>query len=115
MPDIPVPGYQTLWMDTCKKLKSEHQQLIEQFSDADAQLKQLLKVIRDIEEMARYTPVSVGENDQWSSIVRTAEENRQNFCKTLTGKTLFSALMACTQSPTRIKGRAEVEHPRRPI
>jgi hypothetical protein len=42
--------------------------------------------------MARYTPASVGESEQWSSIVSTAEENRQNFCKVLNGKNLFSAL-----------------------
>jgi hypothetical protein len=65
MADIPMPGYQAFWTDTCNKLKSEYQQLIGQFPNADAQLKQLLKVIRDIEEMARYTPASVGESKQW--------------------------------------------------
>jgi hypothetical protein len=90
MADIPVLGYQAFWMDTCKKLKLEYQQLIGQFPDA--QLKQLFKVICDIEEMARYTPALVGESEQWSSTVSTAEEIRQNFCKALTGKTLFGAL-----------------------
>jgi hypothetical protein len=42
--------------------------------------------------MARYTPASVGESKQWSSIVSSAEENRQNFCKVLNGKNLFIAL-----------------------
>jgi hypothetical protein len=42
--------------------------------------------------MARYTPASVGESEQCSSIVSTAEENRQNFCQVLNGKNLFSAL-----------------------
>jgi hypothetical protein len=92
MADIPVPGYQAFWTDTCNKLKLEYQQLIGQFSDADAQLKQLFKVIRDIEEMARYTPASEGESEQWSTIVSTAEENRQNFCKVLNRKNLFNAL-----------------------
>jgi hypothetical protein len=92
MADIPMPGYQAFWTDTYKKLKSEFQQLIGQFPDADAQLKQLLKVIRDIEEMARYTPASMGESEQWSSIVSTAEENRQNFCEVLNGKNLFNTL-----------------------
>jgi hypothetical protein len=90
--DIPVPGYQAFWMDTCKKLKSDYQQLIGQFPDTDTQLKQLFKVICDIKEMARYTPASMGESEQWSPTNSTAEENRQNFCKALTGKTLFSAL-----------------------
>jgi hypothetical protein len=91
MADITVPRYQAFWMDTCKKLKSEYQQLIGQFPDADAQLKQHFKVICDMEEMARYTPALVGESEQWSSIVSTGEKNRQNFFKILTGKTLFSA------------------------
>jgi hypothetical protein len=60
MANIPMPRYQTFWTDTYIKLKSEYQQLMGQFPDADAQLKQLLKVICDIEEMARYTPASVG-------------------------------------------------------
>jgi hypothetical protein len=34
----------------------------------------------------------VGESEQWSTIVSTAEENRQNFCKVLNGKNLFNAL-----------------------
>jgi hypothetical protein len=92
MADIPVPGYQAFWTDTCNKLKSEFQQLIGQFSDADAQLKQLFKVIRHIEKMARYTPASVGESEQWSSIVSTEEENLKNFCKFLNGNKLFNAL-----------------------
>jgi hypothetical protein len=95
MADIPVPEYQAFWTDTSKRLKSEFHQLTWQFPNADARLKQLLKVIRDIEEMARYTAASVGESEQWSSIVSTAEVNRQNFCKALTGNTMFSALY-CT-------------------
>jgi hypothetical protein len=46
----------------------------------------------DIEDVAGYTPASVGESQEWSAIVNTADENRQNFCKALIGKTLFSAL-----------------------
>jgi predicted O-linked N-acetylglucosamine transferase (SPINDLY family) len=92
MADIQMPGYQAFWTDIYNKLKSEYQQLIGQFPDADAQLKQLLKIIHDIEEMARYTPASVGESEQWSTIVSTVEENRQNFCKVLNGKNLVNVL-----------------------
>jgi hypothetical protein len=90
--DIPVPECQEFWTDTCNKLTSQYQQLIGQFPDADAQLKQPFRVICDIEEMKWYTPASVGESEQWSSIVSRAEENRQNLCKVLNGKNLFSAL-----------------------
>jgi hypothetical protein len=87
-----VPGYQAFWTEKRVTLKSEYKQLIGQFPNADAQLKQLFKVVCDIEDVAGYTPASVGESQEWSAIVNTADDNRQNFCKALTGKTLFSAL-----------------------
>jgi hypothetical protein len=92
MADIPVPGYQAFWIDKCKALNSEYKRLLSQSPDADAQLKQLFKVLCDIEDVAGYTPASEGDSDQWSYIVNTAEDNRQNFCKALDGKTLYSAL-----------------------
>jgi hypothetical protein len=50
------------------------------------------KVLCDIEDLAGYTPHSVGEGNEWTSVVDAAEENRANYCKVLSGKTLFSAL-----------------------
>jgi hypothetical protein len=92
MADIPMPGYQAFWIHKRKALKSEYKRLLNHSPDADAQLKQLFKVLCDIEDVAGYTPASVCDSDQWSSIVDTAEENRQKFCKALGGKTLYSAL-----------------------
>jgi hypothetical protein len=92
MADIPVPGYQAFWTEKRKTLKAETKRLLSQSPDADTQLKQLFKVLCDIEDVAGYTPASVGDSPQWSSIVNSAEENRRNFCKALDGKTLYSAL-----------------------
>jgi hypothetical protein len=92
MADIRVPGCQAFWIDKRKALKTEYKRLLSQSPDADAQLKQLFKVLCDIEDVAGYTPALVGDSDQWTSIVNTAEENRLNFCKALGGKTLYSAL-----------------------
>jgi hypothetical protein len=92
MADVPVPGYQAFWTEKRKTLKAESKRLLSQSPDADIQLKQLFKVLCDIEDVAGYTPTSVGDSAQWSSIVNTAEENRLNFCKALDGKTLYSAL-----------------------
>jgi hypothetical protein len=92
MADISVLGYQAFWTDKRRTLKSEYQRLIGQFPDADTQLKQLFNILCDIEDVAGYIPASVSGSEQWSSIVSTTEENRQNYCKALTGKTLFSAL-----------------------
>jgi hypothetical protein len=92
MADIPVPGYQAFWTEKRKPLKAESKRLLSQSPDADTQLKQLFKVLCDIEDVAGYTPASVGNSDQWSSIVIAAEGNRRNFCKALDRKTLYSAL-----------------------
>jgi hypothetical protein len=50
--------------------------LLGQFPDADAQLKQLLKVVCDIEDVAGHTPASVGESEQWSCTLNIAEEKQ---------------------------------------
>jgi hypothetical protein len=92
MADIPVPGYQSFWAEQRKVLKTGYKNLLEKFPDADAQLRQLFRVLCDIEDVARYTPASVGESDQWSAIVNVTEENKLHFCKALNGKPLFSAL-----------------------
>jgi hypothetical protein len=89
MMDVPVPGYQSFWTNTCSSLKSEYHCQIGQFPDADAQLKKLFKVLGDIQCVAAFTPV--GDSEQWSAIVNSVE-NRQNLCKALSGETLFSAL-----------------------
>jgi hypothetical protein len=41
--------------------------------------------------VAGYTPVAVG-SAKWTAIVSDAEENRASYCKTLSGKILFSVL-----------------------
>jgi hypothetical protein len=38
------------------------------------------------------TPAKVGETSEWTSILNSAEENRENFRKGIDGKLLFSAL-----------------------
>jgi hypothetical protein len=68
MTDIPVPGYQAFWTEKRKALKAESKRLLSQSPDAEAQLKQLFKVLCDIENVAGYTPNSVGDSHQWSSI-----------------------------------------------
>jgi hypothetical protein len=67
MADVPVPGYQTLWMNKPSALKSEYRTLVQQYPEADAQLKQLLQVLGDIEGVARHIPASVGESAEWSA------------------------------------------------
>jgi hypothetical protein len=78
MADVLAPGYQAFWTNKRKTLKSEYQKLVGEYPDAEAQLKQLFKVPCDIEDLAGYTPASVGESHDWTSIVNTVEETRAN-------------------------------------
>jgi hypothetical protein len=86
MAAVPMPGYQAHWADKRQTLKLEYQQLVAQFPDADSQLKQVFKLLCNIEDVAGCTPASVGDSEEWSSIVNAAEENQMNFCKALLGK-----------------------------
>jgi hypothetical protein len=56
-------------------MKSEYQMLVVQHPNADTHLKQVFKVLCDIEDVAGYTPASVRGSVQWMSIVNTAEGN----------------------------------------
>jgi chaperonin cofactor prefoldin len=60
MAGVPVAGYQTLWTNKLSALKSEYQTLVQQYPEVDAQLKQLIQVLGDIEDVARHNPASVG-------------------------------------------------------
>jgi hypothetical protein len=97
MGEVPVPGYKTFCINKRSTLKSEHQTLLQQYPDADAQLKQLFKVLGVIDGVAGHTPASAGETAEWAVIVNAVEENGANYCKALHGKTLFSPRMTLMQ------------------
>jgi hypothetical protein len=84
----PFPGYQAFWTNKRKTLKSEFQQLTGKYPDAEIQLRQLFKVLCDIEDVAEPAPAPVGESEHWNVIVNSAEENRVSYCKALAGKPL---------------------------
>jgi hypothetical protein len=81
MEDVPVPGYQTFCTNKCSTLNSEYQTLVQQYPDADAHIKQFLKVLGDIEDVARNIPAYVGESAEWSAIVNAAEEKERAITK----------------------------------
>jgi hypothetical protein len=91
MAGVPVPAYQQFWVDKWSSLKNEHKALVSKYPDAAASRKQLFKVLCNLEDLASYTPLSVGQSEEWAAITSSAE-NREIFCKVLRGKTLFSAL-----------------------
>jgi hypothetical protein len=92
MTNIPVPGYQAFWTNARKTFESEFQRLTQQHPEAEEQIQQLLKILRDIEDVAGHTPKPVGESQKWTNIVSAMEENRASYCKSLSGKSLYSAL-----------------------
>jgi hypothetical protein len=63
-----VPGDKTFWTNKLSALKSDNQTLVQQYPEADAQLKQT----GDTEDVARHIPASVGECAEWSAIVNAA-------------------------------------------
>jgi hypothetical protein len=93
MGDTPVPGYQSFWTNELYRLKSEYQTLVQQYPEAEAQLKQLLKVLGDIEDVTRHIPASVGETAESDAVVNVAEGNGASYCEGFHGK---PRLVPCT-------------------
>jgi hypothetical protein len=94
MGDVPVTGYQNIFDELTLYTEIRISDTVQQYPEADAQLKQLLKVMDDIEDVARHIPASVGESAEWAAIVNAAEENGASYRKGLQGNSLFSALYA---------------------
>jgi hypothetical protein len=81
MGDVPVPGYKIFWTNKLSTLKSEYQTLVQQYPEADAQLKQFLHVLGDIGDVARHIPASVGESEEGADIINAAEETQRATAK----------------------------------
>jgi hypothetical protein len=92
MAEDPVPGHQAFWAKKRASLQSDYHTHIEQYPKAVTQYRQLFKVLCTIEDVAGCTPISVGENAEWTAVVSTVKENRANYCKSISGRTHFSAL-----------------------
>jgi hypothetical protein len=92
MTGVPLPAYKQFWTDKWPFLKNDYKELITKYPEAAPSLHQLYKVFCDIEEV---TLPLVGESEEWAVIVSSAEDNRENFSKTLCSKLLFTALY-CT-------------------
>jgi hypothetical protein len=81
MADVTLPRYKKFWKDKRTTLRAEHQSLVVKYPDAETQLKQLFKILCDIEVVAGHAPASVGESVEWTSIVNTAEDKEQATAK----------------------------------
>jgi hypothetical protein len=85
MAGVPVLAYQQFWRDKRPLLTNELKNITSKYPDATPRVHQLLKVFRDIENQARYTPVSDGESEEYAAIISLVEDNRETYCKTLYG------------------------------
>jgi hypothetical protein len=91
MAGVPVPVYQAFWAERRASLQAEYKAIVKQYPKADRQYRHLLDILCDIEDVASFTPAAVGESAEWAAIVSAADD-RVNYFKALSGKTLFSAL-----------------------
>jgi hypothetical protein len=87
-----VPGYHAFWTEKQTSLQAEFKQMAKQYPETEHYYRKLFKIYCDIEDVASFTPATIGESAEWAAIVNTTEENRDSYCKVLTGKILFSAL-----------------------
>jgi hypothetical protein len=93
------------WTDRRSSLRSECNEIVGANPDAAAAIQQVFQVLCQIEDVASFTPASVGESTEWAAIVRAAEDKCESFCKALHGKPLFSALYGTyTMTLDELKG-----------
>jgi hypothetical protein len=92
MAGVPVTAYKHFWTDKQLSLKTQCKDIANKYSDAAPTMQQLVKVLCDTENLANSTPISVGEGEEWAAIISSAEDNREDYCKVLSRKTLLSAL-----------------------
>jgi hypothetical protein len=82
MAAVPVKTYKQFWIDKRLSLNTQYKDLASTYPVAAPSIQQLLKVLC----------VSVGESKEWADVISLAEVNREDNCKVLKGKTLFSAV-----------------------
>jgi hypothetical protein len=80
MAGVPVPSYQQLWANKCLSLQAEQQNLVGKYPDAASPVRQLFKVLCNIEDLAGWMRASIVENMEWAAIVSSAEENQSSYC-----------------------------------
>jgi hypothetical protein len=76
--DVPELGFRKYWRQALSLLKSESHAITNKYPEAASVVQQVHKVISDIEILAKCILARVGESSQWTTIVKSAEENRAN-------------------------------------
>jgi hypothetical protein len=80
------------WLHQYNSLRTEYKAIVGKYPESEDVMQQVYDVLGDIVSLAGCTPSHVGESEAWKAIVDHAEQDKQNLCKVLQGKRLFSAL-----------------------
>jgi hypothetical protein len=79
MVGVPVLEFWKYWAQNLASLKSQWHAITNIYAEAASVVKQVYKVLNDIEILARCTLAKVGESSEWTSILNSAQDNRANF------------------------------------
>jgi hypothetical protein len=107
MADIPVLEFQKYWTKKLGSLKSECYAIMHKYPEVTSVVQQYTD-FSVTQNLARCTPIKVGESSEWTSVVNSTEENKANCCKGLDGKLLFSTLCSMymvTMNELKARGR----------
>jgi hypothetical protein len=91
MADVSVPGFRKYWTRMLVSLKSQCHAITNKYPEAASVIQQVHKYSVTLRFLPDAHRIKWGGNSEWSSIVNSVE-NRVNFCKSLDGKPLFSAV-----------------------
>jgi hypothetical protein len=92
MAGVPVLACKQFWTDKRLSLNTHYKDIANTYPDATPSIQQLLKVLCGIEKLANSTPIICWGEQGVGFRISSAEDNREDYCKVLKGKTLFSAL-----------------------
>jgi hypothetical protein len=96
-------------------LKNEYQFIVDKYPDAVPAIKLLFTVLLELKDLASFTPTPVGQSEEWAAIISFTEETRENYCKSLRRKTLFSALHRTYMTLNELKAALKSKHQTRTI
>lgn len=115
MANLPAPGYQTCLKNKLYPWKSVYQALVQRYPEADAQIKQLIKVLGDIEEVARHIRTSVRENAELGCHCKCCGRKRSVLLQWSPWKgTFWCGVRHSSSNVTRVKGRAQGKETSKP-
>jgi hypothetical protein len=81
--------YEEYWKNEYESLQTESKDLITESPEAKDVIQRVLKALNGIISQAFCTPTKLGQSEEWSRIVNTAQEDRAKLREILWGKMAF--------------------------